>query len=97
MSVNPYKMRLRAAALHRLANIFESKASANVIGLARNTAKMLHAASQKMEHLERELEKQKSAATKADLFRAWEEGHGHCFHVENPSNRERNPYAPEKK
>lgn len=24
---------------------------------------------------------------------AWEEGHNHCFHVENPHNKERNPYT----
>lgn len=25
---------------------------------------------------------------------AWDEGHNHCFHVEDPRNRERNPYRP---
>lgn len=95
MSVNAHKLRLRAAVLHRLSNFAEGTASANVIGLMRNTAKMLHAASQKLDHVEREVAKQQ-AATRAELFRAWEEGHGHCFHVENPNNRERNPYKPEK-
>lgn len=26
------------------------------------------------------------------LARAWDEGHSHCFHVEDPANSERNPY-----
>ncbi|MCU6481929.1 hypothetical protein [Arthrobacter sp. A2-55] len=28
-------------------------------------------------------------SAKAD---AWDEGHTHCFHVENPRNKQRNPY-----
>lgn len=24
---------------------------------------------------------------------AWDEGHNHCFHVEDPGNRDRNPYT----
>ena len=24
--------------------------------------------------------------------KAWDEGHTHCFHVEDPKNAERNPY-----
>jgi hypothetical protein len=27
-----------------------------------------------------------------DQHQAWEAGHTHCFHVENPHNKERNPY-----
>jgi hypothetical protein len=33
-----------------------------------------------------------TAAAPFIAAQAWDEGHGHCFHVENPDRKDRNPY-----